>query len=297
MPLNQRERYCGRVSWNSNDRFCYGERSEGGLDHGNRPPEQRSSQHEGAFPAYRGNHLIYLGLIAPDENVPLFDHSSEKILILSRQKVRSERLRACREDSRFQQHVVGPSLPPVDNESRWVSRPLVELALDDPLWRLFVEVPLHWSEHAVHSKFITGLEQSQQPSSGRKLVVVDEGDKVPVRVLNGLVPRQRDILPRLHAVLDRNTRRSRKVPHHCFARLQMIVVGNHDRIREQSARILTVELLQQAFEKARTLIRANAHADMLRFVGHLFAVYTAVRLSLTTSLTRRGGIIPRATRG
>ena len=75
-------------------------------------------------------------------------------------------------------------------------------------------------------------EQSQQPVFGRKLVVIDEGDKVPIRVLNCLIARQRDILARLHAVSDRNTRPRCEVFHHSLGRLHMVVVGNHDRICE-----------------------------------------------------------------
>src|SRR5712692_10896953 len=48
----------------------------------------------------------------------------------------------------------------------------------------------------------------------------------------------------------------------------MIVVGNDDRIRKQSAGILIAEFLQQALEKVRSLVSAKAHANMLTVVGH-----------------------------
>src|SRR5438093_7981349 len=134
------------------------------MEEGGCPPEQSSSQHEAAFPTCRGNNLIRHGLVAPDKNMPFFDHSPEKILVFSCQKLRSKRLCVSRENALFQQHVSGPSLPPVDNESRRVGRPFVELALNDPLWRLLVEVRLHWSEHTIHIIFVASLEQGQQPA-------------------------------------------------------------------------------------------------------------------------------------
>src|SRR5437867_8192246 len=118
--------------------------------------------------------------------MPFFDHSPEKILVFSCQKLRSKRLCVSRENALFQQHVAGPSLPPVDNESRRVGRPFVELAFNDPLWRLFVEMRLHWSKHSVHVIRFAGSEQSHQPRLGWELVVVDEGDKISVGVLDGL---------------------------------------------------------------------------------------------------------------
>src|SRR5437868_15047876 len=48
----------------------------------------------------------------------------------------------------------------------------------------------------------------------------------------------------------------------------MVVVSNHDRKREQAVRILAIKFLQQALKKVWSLIGANAHTDMLRFVGH-----------------------------
>src|SRR6266568_1568380 len=200
------------------------------MDYGNCSPEQRSSQQERAFPTDRGNDLIRHGLIAPDERVPLFDHRSKKILILSGQKRRPERLSARSENAASQQDVPGPSLPPVDYQPGWVSRPFVELALNDPLWRIFVKVRLHWSKHTVHVIVVAGFKQSPEPAFARKLIVVDEGDKVSVCVLDGLVPGERDILPRFHAVPDRNTRRSRKIQRQRLSGSQLIVVGNHDRI-------------------------------------------------------------------
>src|SRR5438445_12909336 len=102
------------------------------MEEGDCPPEQSSSQHERVFPTYRGNNLIRHGLVAPDKNMPFFDHSPEKILVLSRQKLRSKRLCVSREKALFQQNVAGPSLPPADHQPVRVRRPLVDLALNHP---------------------------------------------------------------------------------------------------------------------------------------------------------------------
>src|SRR5205807_2923315 len=139
--------------------------------------------------------------------------SSEKILVLSTPKLLFEWLCVSRENSAFQQHVASPSLLPVNNEPRRVRWPFVKLPFDDPLWRHLVEVALHWSEHPVHFIFAAGLEQSQEPAFARKFVVVDEGDKVPGRVLDGLVAGQGDILPWLYTVGNGNRRHSREVIH------------------------------------------------------------------------------------
>src|SRR5260370_23930386 len=142
----------------------------------------------------------------------------------------SEGRSARRKNAASQQHVAGPSLPPVDHQPSSVSRPLIELALNDPLWRIFVKKRPHWSKHTIRVIVVASLKQSQQPTFARKLIVVDEGEKISVCVLHGLVPSERDILPRFHAVPDFNVRFSREIQYHGLAGLQLIVVCYHDRI-------------------------------------------------------------------
>jgi hypothetical protein len=52
----------------------------------------------------------------------------------------------------------------------------------------------------------------------------------------------------------------------------MIVVCNHDRIIEQSVRILAAQFLQQAPEKLRPLVSAYTHTDVGQLVGHRIGV-------------------------
>src|SRR5437879_6055428 len=95
-----------------------------------------------------------------------------------------------------------------------VSGAVIELTLHKPLWWFSLESGFHRPEHTVNVMLIAGLEQGHQPRLGRTLVVVDESDEISSRLLNGLVPRQRYTLPRLHAVADRDTGRRCKVADH-----------------------------------------------------------------------------------
>src|ERR1017187_894368 len=156
-------------------------------------------------------------------------------------KLRIERRFAQMEKPPLQQYVAGAAFPPVDHKPRRMAWAHVELALYDPLGRRFIEVSVDWSEHAVHAISVAGLEQAKQPGLRRKFVVVDEGDEVPGRVFDGLVPRQANALPGLRAVRDRNGRCGGEIRHYAFGGSQGIVVGNHDRIGEKSPGLLLPE--------------------------------------------------------
>ena len=95
-----------------------------------------------------------------------------------------------------------------------------------------MEERFHRPEHTVRAEIVAGLEQGQQPLPRRRLVVVDEGDKVTARVLDGLIPRQRNVLARLYAVADRDGRRGREVRDYFLRGPVLIVIGNDDRIRK-----------------------------------------------------------------
>src|SRR5271157_2723097 len=212
------------------------------MDRSDRPSKKGSAQHERTTPPDWGNNLVCYRLIAPSKLAPFRDHSSKEILVLTGSKLRPEGL-LVRDQARFlQQQIARSSLCPSNDVPCRVSRPFVELALYNPLGRLFVEVTLDRSEYTVHVIFVAGLEQRQQPTLRRELVVVDESDQVFGSVLDGLIPRQGDILLRLHAVVDRNSRSSREVRHQGLRRLQLIVVGHHDRISEPPARLLIGEV-------------------------------------------------------
>jgi len=46
------------------------------------------------------------------------------------------------------------------------------------------------------------FEQGQKPFAAGKLIIVDERQVVPIRVLDDFVTSQRDVLPRLHTIFD-----------------------------------------------------------------------------------------------
>ena len=98
-------------------------------------------------------------------DVPFFDQPSEEILIFARPELRVERWRSFAEKVSLQQHVAGPTLSPVDHESRRVAWPIVELAFHDPLRRLILKVRFHRSEDAVNPILISAPRRGSAASS------------------------------------------------------------------------------------------------------------------------------------
>ena len=113
--------------------------------------------------------------------------------------------------------------------------------------------------------FIQGLEQAQQPTLRRELVVVNKGDEVAMGIFDRFVACQRDILSALYAILHREGRDGCEFRHNRLGRPQTVVVNNDERIREELTCDLARELLQQAFEELRPLVSANAHTNVLVF--------------------------------
>src|SRR5215468_2228095 len=107
--------------------------------------EQSSFQHEGAPPTYGGDDLECHSLVAPDECIPLCDHSSEKILIFRHVKSRIEGLLETLENKLPEEHIACAPLPPVNHEPCRVGGAFVEFAPYNPLWRIFFEVWLYGS--------------------------------------------------------------------------------------------------------------------------------------------------------
>src|SRR5260370_13452924 len=95
----------------------------------------------------------------------------------------SEGRSARRKNAASQQHVAGPSLPPVDHQPSSVSRPLIELALNDPLWRIFVKVRPHWSKHTIPAIVIGSLKHSQQPPFARQSLILGAGDNISATLI------------------------------------------------------------------------------------------------------------------
>lgn len=91
---------------------------------------------------------------------------------------------------------------------------------------------------------------------------------VPSGVLHGLVSCQRNILPRFFAISNRNRRGPCPSRDYRFAGPQLIVVYNDDRKEKQSPCVLGIQLLQEALERFRPLIGANANGNMFGFGPH-----------------------------
>ncbi len=101
----------------------------------------------------------------------------------------------------------------------------------------------HWSKHSGSIVLFTGCHQRQKPLSCRELVVIDEGDVVPVGVFDGFVSCQGDTLTRLDTVPNRELRNSPESQYYGFSRSQMIIVGNNNRVGEQASGFLVIEFL------------------------------------------------------
>src|SRR5579864_551830 len=211
MPEQQGKRESDRIEHRSHNRLPHAAHFKPwGLER-DRSPEQRPFQHEGARPAGRGNNLEHYGLVAPNEDVTLFSHPSEEIRVAASVKLRVEREFTRGENAPLQQHVAGPPLRPVNHEPRRMTRPVEKLAADDPVRRFFVEVALDRAEHAGHVVSIGCLVQLEQPLLLRKLVVVDEGDKLPGGVRDAPVPCQADTLRGFHIVRHGHSRSGGKL--------------------------------------------------------------------------------------
>src|SRR2546430_13423405 len=87
--------------------FCNRANPEARILQSNSSPQQSSLQHESTRPTDRRNDLIHYSLVAPDEYVSLFDHSSKKVRVPPPVKLWIERRLATVEKLLFQQHVPG----------------------------------------------------------------------------------------------------------------------------------------------------------------------------------------------
>ena len=211
-----------------------------------------------------------------------FEHPSEEILVFARQELRAEGRAVARQNRRLHQDVVGPTHSPLDRAPGDVGRSLVEVAPDDPAGRLFVEVPVDRTDHAIHAVPLACLEQGQQPPFARKLVVVEEGEEFAVGAADRGVPRQGDVLARLDTIGHRHRRRRRKLDDQRLGRLQAVVVGDDDRIREPSARLLLPQGLEQPPQQLRALVRADADRDVWHVRTHTRASSVSRRGKSTT---------------
>src|SRR4249920_2634080 len=111
--------------------------------------------------------------MAPHEHVSFFDLPSEEVLILARPKRRVESLSAVAEKHSLQQDIAGPTLSPIDDKARRVTRPVIKPTLDNPLRRLVFKTGLYRSQNAISPVLVECLEQGQQPAFNREFVIID----------------------------------------------------------------------------------------------------------------------------
>src|SRR5262249_14329385 len=132
------------------------------------------------------------------------DHSSEEVLIFSRQALGVERLRITHKQFVFQEHIASAALAPGEDLTGEMSGPIIESTFDKPLWRTFLEIRLHWPKHAIHFVVVDSYEKIPQPFADRDFVIIHESDEITFCILQRRIARQGNVLDRLQAVLHRN---------------------------------------------------------------------------------------------
>src|SRR5689334_4499196 len=94
--------------------------------------KQRALEHELTIPTDGGDGLVSDGFFAPNKCVTFFNHSAEKVLVLTGQKFRIEGLLLGTEQFFFQQTVTSSPFFPIDDKAGWIARSLVEFSTNDP---------------------------------------------------------------------------------------------------------------------------------------------------------------------
>ncbi len=161
------------------------------------------------------------------------------------------------------EHVPGSRLLPAHLVPGRITGAFEKLSLDRPLGRVELEVRLDRTEYPIRAGFLVRVEQIQQPILRRKLIVIDEGNKVAVAMLDRFIPGERDVLPRLRTVGHRHLSGCGKPGDHRLRRLRAVVVGHHDRIAKEAAGLQTLQRCQRPLEKSGTPQRTDANADVM----------------------------------
>src|SRR5688572_12004047 len=106
-----------------------------------------------------GNSLVGDPLIAPDEGPTCGHHPSEEVLIFaSCSELRPEDLLNAIEDFSPDEDVASARFLPAHDNSSFVSRPIIEARLGEPLGRRGVKVRQYRTKHTSHSMPLAGLD-------------------------------------------------------------------------------------------------------------------------------------------
>ena len=131
-----------------------------------------------------------------------------------------------------------------------------------------MKIRLHGPEDPIGSGSFQRSKKIQQPMFYWNLVIIDERDHVTIGVLQSLVAHKRNVLLRLHAVLDSQTRCLRNLSDNLIGRMRGVVVRNYHRKGELSFRDLAHQLIQEARQKLSPLERADTNGNMILNFGH-----------------------------
>src|SRR5581483_1194368 len=101
--------------------------------------------------------------------------------------------------------VAGATLSPIDDRSRGVTWPVVELPSFDPIGCSFAKIWPYRTERTSDTVGLACHKQAQQPSLGWKFVVIDKSNVVALSVLDGHVSRKWNALLNLHTISDGDT--------------------------------------------------------------------------------------------
>ncbi len=132
------------------------------------------------------------------------------------------------QDLLLEQQVARAALCPADDESGLVRGSFEKFALPHPPRRILFKMRLHRSKHAIHHLIGASFKQIKKPTGYRKLIIINECNKIPSRMFQGFVSRQRDILFRFDAVGHFDGHGGGALRHDSLRRLGMVVVGHHD---------------------------------------------------------------------
>ena len=126
---------------------------------------------------------------------------------------------------------------------------------------------MHRSQDAIDALLATGDKQSAEPLFGGKLVVIDEGNEIPGRVLERPISRQCDILFGFGTIGDANRGRGGEFRDNLLCGFRSVIIHHDHRKSEQTVAALATQSLQEPPQELRSLIGANAHTDMVDFHG------------------------------